>query len=44
MSFSSDVKKELLEIVKKEGSVKVNCEFCRKEYVFTKDDVEEMFR
>ena len=36
-------KKELLDIIKKEGAVKVNCEFCRTEYAFSEKEVEEMF-
>ena len=37
-------KKELDDIIAKEKAVKVNCEFCGKEYVFGADDVAEMFR
>ncbi len=37
-------KTELLEIIKKEGKVSVNCEFCRTEYVFTEQDVLELFK
>ena len=29
-------------IVKEEGAIKVNCEFCKKEYVFTDEDVDKM--
>ena len=36
-------KEELKDIVKKEGAVKVDCQFCRKEYVFTDEDVDKMF-
>lgn len=36
-------KKELEDIIAKEKTVKVNCEFCGKEYVFGAKDVEEMF-
>ena len=36
-------KKELEDIIAKEKAVKVNCEFCGKEYVFDADDVAEMF-
>lgn len=37
-------KKELKDIIAKEGSVKVNCQFCNKEYVWTDEDVEKMFK
>ena len=37
-------KKELEDIIAKEKEVKVNCEFCGKEYVFDKNDVADMFR
>lgn len=36
--------KELNDIIAKEKAVKVNCEFCGKEYVFYAEDVAEMFR
>lgn len=36
-------KEELKDIIKKEGAVKVDCQFCRKEYVFTDEDVDKMF-
>ena len=36
-------KNELEDIIAKEKAVKVNCEFCGKEYVFNQKDVEEMF-
>ncbi|MBQ3596709.1 MAG: Hsp33 family molecular chaperone HslO [Clostridia bacterium] len=36
-------KEELCDIVQKEGSVKVTCEFCRKEYEFTQEDVDRLF-
>ncbi len=36
-------KRELKDIVKNEGAVKVDCQFCRKEYVFTDEDVDKMF-
>ena len=37
-------KNELYDIIEKEGSVKVVCEFCRKEYQFTKQDVDGFFK
>ena len=37
-------KDELLDIIEKEGQVKVNCQFCEKEYCFTKEDVESFFK
>ena len=37
-------KKELEDIIAKEKTVKVNCEFCGKEYEFSAKDVEEMFK
>ena len=37
-------KEELLDIIEKEGQVKVNCQFCEKEYCFTKEDVESFFK
>ena len=36
-------KEELLDIIDKEGQVKINCEFCKKSYVFNQQDVEELF-
>ena len=36
-------KAELEDIVEKEGSVKVGCQFCRKTYEFTAKDVGELF-
>ncbi len=36
-------KAELYDILAKEKEIKVNCEFCGKEYVFRAEDVEEMF-
>ena len=36
-------KAELDDIIAKEKTVKVNCEFCGKEYIFDADDVAEMF-
>ena len=35
---------ELDDIIAKEKRIKVNCEFCNKEYVFTAKDVAEMFK
>lgn len=34
---------ECLDIIKEEGSVKVGCEFCNTEYVFTENDIEKLF-
>ncbi|MDY6367675.1 MAG: Hsp33 family molecular chaperone HslO, partial [Clostridia bacterium] len=36
-------KAEAEDIIKQEGSIKVGCQFCNKEYVFTKDDVRKIF-
>ena len=36
-------KKELQDILEKEGEIKVDCEFCSNQYVFTKEDVEKFF-
>lgn len=36
-------KKELCDIIAKEKEIKVNCEFCGKEYVFGAEDVDKMF-
>ncbi len=36
-------KAELEDIIEKEGAVKVGCQFCNKEYVFNKADVEKLF-
>ena len=36
-------KKELEDILEKEGEIKVDCEFCSNQYVFTKEDVEKFF-
>ncbi len=36
-------KTECLNIVKEEGSVRVGCEFCNSEYVFTEEDIEKLF-
>ena len=36
-------KSEADDIIKQEGAIKVSCQFCNKEYVFTKDDVEKLF-
>ena len=37
-------KEELDDIISKEKLIKVNCEFCNKEYVFDAKDVAEMFK
>ena len=37
-------KPELEDIIRKEGKIKVDCQFCRKDYLFTADDVEKMFK
>ncbi len=37
-------KAELDDIVKKEGQIKVDCEFCRKSYIFTGGDVDKLFK
>ncbi|MBE5756491.1 MAG: Hsp33 family molecular chaperone HslO [Clostridiales bacterium] len=37
-------KEELLNIIKEEGEIKVNCEFCKKDYIFTLEDVEKLFK
>ena len=37
-------KSELEDIIKKEGVVKVGCEFCRKEYIFDQSDVDKFFK
>ena len=31
------------EIIEKEGSIKVECQFCNKKYTFTKDDAKKLF-
>ncbi len=36
-------KDELIDILEKEGSIKVNCEFCDKVYEFNDKDVEKLF-
>lgn len=36
-------KEETEDIIAKEGEIRVKCEFCEKEYVFDKDDVEKLF-
>lgn len=36
--------KELNDIIEKEGNVTVDCQFCNKKYVFTKDDVNKFFK
>lgn len=35
--------KELRDIIREEGKIKVDCQFCNKEYVFTADDVDGFF-
>ena len=37
-------KKELDDIIEKEGQVKVDCQFCEKKYIFSKEDVEELYK
>ncbi len=37
-------KKEVDDIIKTEGQIKVSCQFCNKEYVFTEEDANELFR
>lgn len=37
-------KKEAMDIVEKEGKIEVGCEFCNTKYVFTKEDIERLFR
>lgn len=37
-------KDELLDIIEKEGSIKVDCQFCDKIYEFDKSDVDGLFR
>ena len=36
-------KKELYDIIEKEGRIKVDCQFCCKEYTFSKEDVDKLF-
>ena len=36
--------KELEDIIKEQGQVKVNCQFCDKEYVFNLDDIRKLFQ
>lgn len=36
--------KEVNDIIEKEGSVKVSCQFCNKEYVFGKEDADKLFK
>ena len=36
--------KEVNDIIEKEGSVKVSCQFCNKEYVFDKEDADKLFK
>ncbi len=37
-------KKELDDIIEKEGNIKVDCEFCDKKYLFTQNDVDNLFK
>ena len=37
-------KKELEDIIEKEGSIKVDCQFCNSVYEFCKADVDEFFK
>lgn len=37
-------KDELLDIIEKEGSIKVDCQFCDKIYEFDRSDVDELFK
>ena len=36
-------KKEAFDILKKEGEIKICCDFCNSEYSFTKEDAEKLF-
>lgn len=36
-------KDELKKMIEEQGEIKVSCEFCNKEYVFDKNDVEKLF-
>lgn len=36
-------KEELLNIVSEQGSVKVHCHYCNKDYIFSRGDVEKLF-
>lgn len=36
--------KEVNDIIEKEGSVKVSCQFCNKEYLFGKEDADKLFK
>ena len=36
-------KEEIDDIIQKEGAVKVGCQFCNKEYIFTKEDADKLF-
>lgn len=36
-------KNELDDIIKKDGKIKVDCQFCNKEYLFTAEDVDKFF-
>ncbi len=35
---------ELFDIIKKEGMIKVDCEFCDKEYVFTQEQIDNLLK
>ncbi len=37
-------KKELVDIIEKEGQITVDCQFCNKKYNFTNEDVERFFK
>lgn len=36
-------RKELEDIIEKEGKIEVSCEFCNKKYIYYKDDAEKLF-
>lgn len=35
-------KEELYDIIKEQGQIKINCQFCQSDYVFTKEDVDKI--
>ena len=35
-------KEELYDIIREQGEIKVECEYCDKEYVYTKEDVDKL--
>lgn len=37
-------KKDLREIIKEEGSIEVNCQFCNKKYNFNEQDIEDLIK